>query len=151
MNPCILLIGLFAAFCGAGVVLTAVLPQKRVPQALALVGTLASLPLIGASSWILMTGNAFAVRLWAVPSFGTLLLQMDRLSALFALITGLVFLSVSVFWRGYLPRYLGRYSLRAFAAHVPCVYASIVLTLTAGDVCCCCWRGKSCRSSPICL
>ena len=74
MNPCALLIGLFAALCGAGVVLTVILPQKRTPQALALVGTLASLALIGASSWILMTGNAFALRLWAVPSFGTLLL-----------------------------------------------------------------------------
>ena len=119
-SPCALLISSFAALCGAGVVLTVVLPQKRVPQALALVGTLASLPLIGASSWILVTGNAFAARLWAVPSptmgtwCPTLLLQMDRLSALFVLITGLVFLPVSIFC-GRLARYLGRYSLRAFA------------------------------------
>ncbi|MGO8745100.1 MAG: proton-conducting transporter membrane subunit [Thermoguttaceae bacterium] len=134
MNPCALLLGLFAMLCGAGVVLTAILPQKRTPQALAFVGTLASLALIGASSWILMTGNAFALRLWAVPPFGTLLLQMDRLSALFSLITGLVFLPVSVFCAGSLPRYLGRYSLRAFAVMYLALYASIVLILTAGDV-----------------
>ncbi len=134
MNPCPFLIGLFAALCGAGVVLMAVLPQKRIPQALALAGTLASLPLIGVSGWILMTGNAFALPLWAVPSLGTLLLQMDRLSALFALITGLVFLPVSIFCAGDLPRYLGRYSLRAFAVMYFALYASIVLILTADDV-----------------
>ena len=70
------------------------------------------------------------MRLWTVPSFGTLLLRMDRLSALFLLITGLVFLPVSIFCAGYLPRYLGRYSLRAFGVMYLALYASIVLILT---------------------
>ena len=45
-----------------------------------------------------------------------------------------MFLPVSVFCAGYLPRYLGRYSLRAFGIMYLALYASIVLILTAGDV-----------------
>ncbi len=134
MNHCTLLIGLFMALCGAGVVLMAIVPRRRAPFALGLVGTLASLALIAASGWVLMTGNGFTARLWTVPSFGTLLLRMDRLSALFTLITGLVFLNVSIFSAGYLPRYLARYSLRTFGILYLSLYASIVVILAAGDV-----------------
>jgi hydrogenase-4 component B len=134
MNTCALMIGLFAALCGAGIVLMLILAQKRAAQALALVGTLASLAVIAASGWVLMTGNAFAMRLWTVPSFGTPLLRIDRLSALFMVIAGLVFLPVSVFSAAYLPRFLGRYSLRAFGVMYLSLYVSIVVILAAGDV-----------------
>ena len=50
------------------------------------------------------------------------------------LITGLVFLNVSIFSAGYLPRYLARYSLRTFGILYLSLYASIVVILAAGDV-----------------
>jgi len=134
MNTCALMMALFAVFCGVGIVLMAILPQKRAPQALAFVGTLASVAVIAASGWVLMTGSVLAMRLWTVPSLGTLLLRVDRLSALFIVIAGLVFLPVSVFSAAYLPRFLGRYSLRAFGVMYLSLYASIVLILAAGDV-----------------
>lgn len=134
MNTCGLLIALFMALCGAGIVLVAIVPQKRAPLALAFAGTLSSLAVIAASGWVLMTGSVFVMRLWSVPSFGTLILRIDRLSALFILIAGLVFLPVSIFCAGFLRRYLDRYSLRAFGVMYLLLYASIVVILAAGDV-----------------
>ena len=126
--------GLFIALCGVGVVLIAAVPQRCAPKVLGLAGALASLPLIAAGGWVLATGTVFSLRLWAVPSFGTLSLRIDRLSALFLAITAWVFLCVSVFCAGYLPRYWGRYSLRSFGILYLALYASIVAILAAGDV-----------------
>lgn len=59
--------------------------------------------------------------------------NMDRLSALFAFVTGLVFLPVYIFSASYLRRYQGHYSLKFFAVLYHGLFASIVLILLAGD------------------
>ena len=118
-EPCALLIGLFMALCGAGVVLTAILPNEAHPAGAGL-GRHAG---VAAADWgkrlDLDDRKRVRLRLWAVPSFGTLLLRMDCLSALFSLITGLVFLPVSIFCAGYLPRYLGPIQPAHLWRHVP--------------------------------
>jgi len=126
--------GTFFALCGAGIVLALLLPDRRNPQWLAWIGGLASLVLLGASGQTLFDGNTWAMSLWIVPNLGTLTLNVDRLSALFAFITGLVFLPVSIFAAGNLPRYAGRYSLKAFSVMYLALFASIVLVLIAADV-----------------
>jgi len=128
------LIVAFLALCGAGAVLAAVLPSRRVGGLLAWAGTLASAVLIAASGWALLGGSSFTLPLWTLPSLGTLQLRMDRMTALFGVITGLVFLPVSISCAGQLTRALGKYSLRPFGAMYLALYASVVVILTAGDV-----------------
>ena len=127
-------IGVFLALCGAGIVLVLLIPDRRNPQWLAWIGSLASLVLLWASGQALFAGRAWGMPLWTVPGFGTLTLNMDRLSALFVFITGLVFLPVSIFAAGNLSRFIGRYSLRWFTVLYLGLFASIVLVLIAADV-----------------
>ena len=126
--------GTFFALCGAGVVLALLIPDRRNPQWLAWIGGLASLVLLCASGQTLFGGFTWSTSLWTVAELGPLTINMDRLSALFAFITGLVFLPVSIFAAVHLPRYAGRYSLKAFSVMYLALLASIVLVLIASDV-----------------
>jgi hydrogenase-4 component B len=83
---------------------------------------------------VLATGQVASLPLWTIPGWGSLVVRMDRLGALFVVVAGLVFLPVSIFCADYLPRYLGRYSLRTFGGMYLGLYASVVLILIAGDV-----------------
>ncbi|HUJ11878.1 MAG TPA: proton-conducting transporter membrane subunit [Verrucomicrobiae bacterium] len=126
--------GAFFILCSAGIVLALLIPDRRNPRWLAWIGGLASLVLLGASGQTLFGGNPWSITLWTVADLGTLTINMDRLSALFAFITGLVFLPVSVFAATNLPRYGGRYSLKVFSVMYLALLASIVLVLIASDV-----------------
>ena len=125
---------LFFVVCAAGIVLAALLPDRRVPAALAWIGAAASIVLFATAVEVLASGQALYARLWTLPVAGTLALGMDRLSALFAVITGLVYLAVSIFSVGYMERYLGHYSLRWFGVLYLALFATIVLILVAADV-----------------
>ena len=127
-------IGLFFTLCSAGIVLALVIPDRRNPQWLAWIGSLTSIVLLCASGQALFAGPAWGMSLWAVPGFGTLTLNMDRLSALFVFVTGLVFLPVSIFAAANLPRFTGRYSLKSFTVMYLLLFASIVLLLIAADI-----------------
>jgi hydrogenase-4 component B len=129
-----LLLQMFFWLCVAGVVLTMLIPERWCPKALAWFGSAASLAVLWSSGRVLLTGDAFQVLLWSLPTLGTFTLSLDRLSALFLAVTALVFLPVSIFSAGYLKRYLSHYSLRAFNAWYLALFASIVLILLAGDV-----------------
>ncbi len=133
-TPAAASIGLFLALCAAGIGLTAAVPSQRVPRLLAWIGAIASLPVLWAGGAVLATGQVLSMRLWTIPAWGPLMLQMDRLGAVFVMVAGMVFLPVSIFCAGYLPRYLGRYSLRMFGGMYLALYASIVLIFIAGDV-----------------
>lgn len=128
------LLVLFFGLCAAGVALAALLPDRRAPAGIAWIGAGAAVALLAAGGEVLSSGAGIRVRLWSLPAAGTLVLSMDRLSGVFAVITGLVFLAVSIFSGGYLARYLGRYSLRWFGVLYHALFASIVLVLIAGDV-----------------
>jgi hydrogenase-4 component B len=124
----------FFAICAAGMVLMPLLPDRRVPVALAWAGAAASFVVLAAGVTVFASGHAIQARLWTLPSVGTLTLSMDRLSAVFAVVTGLVFLAVSIFSAGYMERYLGHYSLRWFGVLYLALFATIVLVLAAADV-----------------
>ncbi len=127
-------LGVFFALCITGAVLALVIPDRRNPQWLAWIGSLTAVVLLCVSGQALFAGPAWGMSLWAVPGFGTLTLNMDRLSALFVFVTGLVFLPVSIFASANLPRFMGRYSLKAFSVMYLLLFTSIVLLLIAADV-----------------
>jgi hydrogenase-4 component B len=125
---------LFGALCIAGVAVTMVVPERLRPRALAWCGTAASAALLWSAGSALGAAEPARAALWTVPGLGTLSLSLDRLSALFLIITAVVFLLASVFSSGYLPRYLGHYSLKAFNIWYFSLLGSIALVLLAGDV-----------------
>ncbi len=127
---------LFLIFCAAGVVLAAVLPGRQNRVALAWIGSLSSLTILLVSGKVLLSGHAWQLELWSIWSLGKMILKMDRLSALFVFITGLVFLPTSIFSAQYmnLQKYVKRYSLKSFGIYYHFLLASIVLLLVAGDV-----------------
>jgi hydrogenase-4 component B len=128
---------LFTAFfliCGLGVILGAILPDRKNPPVLAVVASLAALTLLWASGRVLFFDHSLTSSLWRVSPLIRLSIEIDGLSSFFLFVTGLVFLPVSIFSAGYLKRYLGAYSLKSFALFYHLLFASIVLTLIAGDV-----------------
>jgi hydrogenase-4 component B len=124
----------YFALCGVGVLAALSVPERHEPVVVAIVGSLAALALLVASATILVTGVSFHLSLWRVLSFGMMSLGADRLSALFMLVAGLVFLPVSLFSGAYLSKYLGYASLHYFSILYFAVLASIVLVLIGDDV-----------------
>jgi hydrogenase-4 component B len=124
----------FFALCGAGAVGAIVAPPRWNAIVLATAGSLAALALLAASAVTLAAGLSFHAELWPVLSLGMPTLTADRLSALFVVITGLVYLPVSIYSGVYLAKYLGHYNLRYFGVLYHALFASIVLVLIADDV-----------------
>jgi hydrogenase-4 component B len=133
INPCNFLI-LFLILCSLGVVLSAFLPDRRNPLFLAWISSIAAISILWSSGNVLLYGLPFQIELWTLPFLGTLVLQMDRLSALFVFITGLVFLPVSIFSAEYMKKYFSRYNLKTFSVFYHLLFASIVLLLIANDI-----------------
>jgi len=133
MSPDILF-QIFFWLCVAGIVLTFFIPERWCPRVLAWFGSTASIAVIWGSGQVLIGGDSFRFSVWTVPELGTLMISIDRLSALFLIVTALVFLPVSIFSAGYLKRYLSHYSLKTFNFWYLALFASIVLILLAGDI-----------------
>ncbi len=125
---------LFLGACGIGALSAAVLPDRKSPVVVAWAGSLASVFALLAGGGALLFGHAFHASLWQLPYFGPIDLGMDRISAWFIVITALVYLPVSIFSAEYMEKYRGRYSLRSFGIFYHLLFASVVLTLVAGDV-----------------
>ena len=128
------LLAIFTALCAGGMVLALFVPDRRNPEMLAAVGAAASAVLLIAGAGALLGGLAYSAQLWTMPGIGPLRVSVDRLCGLFLIVTALVYFPVSVFSAGYLRRYAGRYSLRAFSVMYLGLFFSIVLILIAGDV-----------------
>jgi len=128
-----LLLAAFFVLCVAGAAISAVAEESYIPMALAWVGSIASLAAIRIGWSALFTGSAYQIRLWEIPSLGTLSVSLDRISGLFMVTAGLVFLTVSIFSAEYLRHYLGRYSLRTFGVFFFALFVSVVGLLVAGD------------------
>jgi hydrogenase-4 component B len=124
----------FFVLCSLGILAGMVIQEKKIALTISVIGAAASLVLMWVGGNVLLSGDLFSVKLWAVPPFGRLVIGIDRISSLFLFITGLVFFPVSIFSTGYLKRYLGKYSLRSFGLFYHLLFASIVLTLIAMDV-----------------
>jgi len=129
-----ILFQIFFWLCVAGIIVTALIPERWCPRALAWFGSAASLAVLWSGGKCLLAGDTFQFSLWTLPALGTLRLSSDRLSALFLVVTALVFLPVSIFSSGYLKRYLSHYSLKAFNIWYLALFVSIGLILLAGDV-----------------
>ena len=125
---------LFLVLCGIGAAVSAVMPGRRNPMVLSWIASASAIAILLASGSVLLYGHPFHLRLWDLFSFGPLVLQMDRLSALFVFVTALVYLPVSIYSAAYMRQYLGRYSLRSFGIYYHLLFASIVLLLAAADV-----------------
>lgn len=125
---------LFVAVTALGTLLSALLPERRVAVALAWTASLASALLAAASGWVLASGDGFSLELARLPLLGPVGFGVDRLSALFLLVTGLVFLPASVYSAAYLSRYEGRYSLRIYGAFYHLLLLATALTLAGADL-----------------
>ncbi|NOX97725.1 MAG: hypothetical protein GXO98_06695 [Nitrospirae bacterium] len=88
---------IFLLLCAGGVFLSLILPERRNPVALAWVASLSSVAILLASGKILLSGQTFQAELWRIASLGVISLKIDRLSALFIFVTGIVFLPVSIY------------------------------------------------------
>ena len=125
---------LFFLLCALGVFAGAITSDEKNPLFLSIIAGAASLILVWMSGTVLISGRFFSAHLWTIPPVGTLTIEINRLSSLFLGVTGLVFLPVSVFSAGYLRKYAGKYSLSTFSVFYHLLFASIVLTLVAGDI-----------------
>ncbi len=134
MSPAAGFFLLFVLLAGSGALLSALLPDRRVPTGLAWTASLASGVLLLASGAALESGTGFAFPLLRLPVLGTLGFGIDRLSALFLLVTALVFLPASMYSAGYLARYDGRYSLRLYGVLYHLLLLATALTLAGTDL-----------------
>src|SRR5579871_4505158 len=121
-----LLLVTMIALCTAGVILSLVVAEPQIPTILGWLGTLAAALLLWFSGASLFAGTPFSATLWSIPSVATLTLSLDRLSALFLFVAGLVLLPGSVFAAGNLKKYIGHYSLTAFSVPYFALFATLV-------------------------
>jgi hydrogenase-4 component B len=133
MSPTELLLAFFV-LCGVGTVLAFLVPKRRLPALLAIVGCLAALTIMVAGAMLLASNAEFNVALWRVLTLGALRFETDPLSAFFLFVTGLVFLPVSIFSGSYLGKYVGHHDLRYFSTLYHALFASVALILIAADV-----------------
>lgn len=134
MNTIGLALSLFFLVSAAGIVLGTIISQKYTPTVLAWTGSLAAILALCAAAGALISGYEFHSPLWAIPPIGVLSIRLDRISAFFLLIAAVVILASSVFSAGYMKRYLGHYSLKAFNAWYLVLCVSIVWILIEDDV-----------------
>jgi len=123
----------FFAVCGAGILLSLAMPASRQGSVLAWLGCLAATALILAGANALLAGDTFRQPLWSLPGLGTLTVNLDRLSAVFISVTGLVLFPASIFAGGELNRESERRNRCAFTVLMLGLYASIVLIFIAAD------------------
>ncbi len=127
-----ILISAFFVLCGLGIALSAVFPEKCAPRVILWIGSAASLVACAAGTEGLIS-SGFSLSLWTIPELGTLTLTIDHLSALFLLVSGIVFFATSIFSSRYLEQYAGDFSLRWFAVIYHALWAAVAVILLAGD------------------
>ncbi|HUZ07737.1 MAG TPA: proton-conducting transporter membrane subunit, partial [Candidatus Paceibacterota bacterium] len=123
----------FFALCGIGILLSLAAPVSRQGNVLAWLGCLAAVALVLAGANALLAGDTFNQPLWSLPGLTTLTLKIDRLSAVFLSVTGLVLFPASIFAGGELNRESERRNGRVFTVLMFGLYASIALIFSAGD------------------
>jgi len=128
-----LLMVIVLLLCGAGMALPLLVGERKIPALLGIVGSLASLSLLCLGGAALFTGASLHTTLWTIPSLATLTLSLDRLSALFLCVSGLVLLPGSIFAAGRLVDYLGRYRLKSFCICYFALFATLVLLPLCAD------------------
>ena len=128
-----LLLIIILILCAAGAILSLIVGERLTPSIVGWLGASASVLLLWFSGASLFAGVPFQATLWDMPSLATLTLSLDRLSALFLFVSGLVLLPGSIFAAGNLHKYLGHYSLRAFSVPYFALFATLVLIPLSAD------------------
>jgi hydrogenase-4 component B len=123
----------FFLLCGAGIFLSLIVPASRQGKVVAWLGCLAAMALLMSSASALVGGEIFRRSLWSLPGLATLTLALDRLSAVFLFVTGLVLFPASIFAGGELGHASNQQNARAFTVLLLGLFASIVLIFIAGD------------------
>jgi hydrogenase-4 component B len=134
MNDVETLILVFFALCGLGALASLVVHERSIPKTLAVFGVLAGLAGLVAGAIGLSANGVGHILLWSLPGLGILQFSYDRLSALFMVVAGLIFIPVSLFSSAYLKRYVGRINLKPFSVSYLALLASIVAIPIAGDI-----------------
>ncbi len=128
-----LLLIIILALCIAGILLPLAVDERLTPAIVGWLGACAAAVLLCFSGASLFADASFNSTLWSIPSLATLTLSLDRLSALFLFISGLILLPGSIFAAGNLRQYAGRYSLRAFSVPYFALFATLVLIPLSAD------------------
>jgi len=127
-------IAVLFVLCALGALSALATPQRLNPILLAAIATPAAAAACMAGGHALFAAHAFSAELWTLPTGGTVRIGLDRLSGLFLLVVGGIYVPTSVFSAGYLRRYLGHYSLRSFGVVYFGLLASIAAVIVARDV-----------------
>jgi hydrogenase-4 component B len=127
------LIFIFFSLCGVGILLSLKTPACRQGTLLTWVGCLAAFTLALAGAKGLLDGGTFRQTLWSIKGLTTLTLTLDRLSAVFLFVTGLVLFSASIFAGSELQRESSRQDARAFTVLLLALFASVALIYIAAD------------------
>jgi hydrogenase-4 component B len=133
MSGSVLLLA-FLLLCGAGMVLCVLLPERHGGTVVAWLGAFAAAALAWFGAAVLWGGAWGPVELWTLPGLGPLTLAADRLSGLFLLVTGAVYLPGSIFAGGCLAHREPGYRRRAFSVWNLALLAAVGLVLVAADV-----------------
>jgi hydrogenase-4 component B len=128
-----MLVELFFLLCAAGIFLSLTGPALRQGTVVAWLGCLSAIVLLLAGGNVLASDEIFHRPLWALPGLTTLTVTLDRLSAVFLLVTGLVLFPAAIFAGGELGREPKQRHARAFNVLLFGLFASIVLIFIAGD------------------
>jgi hydrogenase-4 component B len=128
------LILVFLSLCGVGAAAACVLSLSRQGTLLAWVGCLGAVTLVWMGADALQASEPYSRPVWSLPGWGALTVELDHLSAVFLIITGLVLFPASIYAGGELRREPARRNERAFTVMMLGLYASIMLIVVAGDV-----------------
>jgi hydrogenase-4 component B len=124
----------FFALCGAGMLLSLLSRTAWQGRVLAWMGSLSAIALVVAGANSFLRGDVFLRSLWRLPGLGTMSLGVDRLSAVFLIVTGFVLFPASIFAGAQLNGDPTKSrGLRAFTIALLALYASIGLIFVAGD------------------
>ena len=134
MNPIGFALTLAFAWCAIGVVCGFVVSERRIPALLAWTGSFSAGFALWAAGAALLGSREFHSDVWTIRSVGTVTVSLDHVSGFFLFLAALVVLASSIFSAGYLKRYAGHYSLRAFNVWYLILFASIVWILIENDV-----------------
>lgn len=125
---------LFFAFCGCGLVLSAVVRSRYAARPLVGFSAICSALMMATAGIALGNGHAFSATLWRLNGLGLFSIRLDNLSAIFLFAAGLVYLPASFFVKNFIEsRYEGKYPLSGYGVMHFALMASVVLILTAGD------------------
>jgi hydrogenase-4 component B len=127
------LLSIFFAMCGVGILLSLAVPARRQANVLTWLGCLAAIALVLAGASGLCGGGTFRQPLWSLTGLATLTLAVDRLSAVFLFVTGLVLFSASIFAGGELRRESNQQNGRTSSVLLLGLFASVALIFIAAD------------------